>query len=372
MRLLFVITGTGRGGAETQVVTLANHFKERGYEVGLISLLPPMDFSGELQRKGIRFDSLQMKRGRPSILALLRFIWMVRRYRPELIHSHMVHANLLARLGRIFYGKIPLVNTAHSIFEGGKSREIAYRLSDRMCDRFTIISEAARERYVKVGAAPPHRIITVPNGVDTTRFRRDAKKRSQIREELNVENHFVWLAVGRFEAVKAYDLMLRAFASALERSPESVLLIAGNGPLLDQMVAFAGELGIASNVRFLGKREDVHELMSAADSFVLCSLYEGMPMVLLEAASCELPAVATSVGGNPEVIVRGKTGLLVDPCDAQELSKGMMMLMKMPENKRAEMGSEARKYVLEKYSLEKVADDWEAIYSRVANIGRRK
>jgi glycosyltransferase involved in cell wall biosynthesis len=364
-RLLFVVTGTGRGGAETQVVSLAGAFAKRGYDVGLVSLLPPGDFSDELQKEGIPLFSLRMKRGRASLVALFRFGMIVRQFRTDIIHSHMVHANLLTRLGRLFSRRIPLINTEHSIYIGGRAREIAYRFTDSMCDCFTIISRAAAERFVRVGAVPTGRIITVPNGIDTERFQRNRDERLRIRKELGIDDRFVWLAVGRFEAVKGYEIMLKAFRNVHNSAQKSVLLIAGSGALFEQSVALAVELKLGENVRFLGLRKDVCSLMSAADGFVLSSLYEGMPMVLLEAASCELPAVATAVGGNPEVILQAETGFLVTSGNVEELDKGMMQMMEMPQEGRLAMGSAARKHIVANFSLLAVVNEWESLYSQL-------
>jgi glycosyltransferase involved in cell wall biosynthesis len=177
------------------------------------------------------------------------------------------------------------------------------------------------------------------------------------------------LAVGRFEAVKGYDIMLKAFCNVHDRSERSILLIAGIGPLFDESVALAGELKLGENVRFLGLRKDVCALMSAADGFVLSSLWEGMPMVLLEAASCELPAVATAVGGNPEVILQGETGLLVTPGEIAGLEIGMKQMMDMPQESRGVMGSAARKHILDNFSLRAVVSKWESLYSQA--LGNR-
>jgi glycosyltransferase involved in cell wall biosynthesis len=364
-KILYVITGTGRGGAETQVVSLASAFAKRGYGVGIVSLLPPGDFSDELRERGIPLYSLRMKRGWPSLLALFRFTRIVRRFRPDIIHSHMVHANLLTRIARRFGRGIPLINTEHSINIGGQIREIAYRLTDSLCDYFTIISKAARARLVVAGVAPPNRITTVPNGIDTVRFQRNGDDRLCTRKELGVDNEFVWLAVGRFEAVKGYEIMLNAFRSVLDKSRESVLLIAGIGPLFEQSVALANELRLGGHVRFLGLRKDVSCLMSAADGYVMSSLYEGMPMVLLEAASSELPAVATAVGGNPEVILEGETGFLVMPGSAEKLQAGMMRMMELPQESRLAMGAAARKHILDNFSLRAIVNEWESLYSQI-------
>ena len=205
---------------------------------------------------------------------------MLRQWQPDVVHSHMVHANLLARIARLFC-KIPvLISTAHSINEGGRWREVAYHLTDPLADLTTNVSQAAVDRYIRVGVAPKEKIIFMPNGIDTSRFKPDRTTGQCLRNELGVDNNFVWLSVGRFEAAKDYPNMLRAFKVVTSKSQNAVLFLAGRGSLLEEIRKLTNDLDLENKVRFLGVRRDIAELMNAADAFVLSSAWEGMPMVL--------------------------------------------------------------------------------------------
>ena len=370
-RILFLSTSMGLGGAENQLMEVASRLKKRGHQVYVISLVKPGPLGEELQKRNIGYQSLNANSKLFVALVLSKLVNFVRRWKPDIVHSHMVHANLLARLARPFAPVPVLICSAHNIDEGGRFREILYRLTDPLCDLTTQVSQAGLERYVRVGAVPRHKIRYIPNGVDTERFKPNPEDRLRVRKELGVEG-FVWLAVGRFDPQKDYPNMLQAFARVVCRAPDAVLLIAGDGPLRKTIEVMAQKLGIKERVKFLGIRRDIPQLMNAADAYVMSSSWEGMPIVLLEASATELPIVATDVGGNREVVLDGITGFLLPPRNSEALAEAMLRMMNLPEEKRREVGKAARKHVEENFSLDHVVDLWEALYKELLERKGRK
>lgn len=362
LHVMFLSTSMGLGGADRQVLNLALRLRARGHMVRIISLVPPGPIGEEARQLGLYMGSLGMRRGVPDPRALFRLVRALRRERPQILHSHMVHANLLARLARPFASVPIVVCTVHSIREGGRQREFAYRLTDLLCDVTTQVSRAGLARYVRIGAVPAQKIRFIPNGVDTIRFRPDRDARARVRKELGISTEFVWLAVGRFEEAKDYPNLLRAFARVREARPDARLLIAGQGSLKADAERLAVVLGLTDTVRFLGVWTDIPGLMNAADAYVMASAWEGMPMVLLEAAAVGLPVVATNVGGNCEVVLDGQTGFLVPPKDPTALAQAMLRLMDTPLDSRVEMGHAGRRHVEAHYALDRVVDQWETLY----------
>jgi len=358
----FIITSLAYGGAETQLLRVALRLKARGWDVRVVSMTPPRAYVEELESAGIPVASLDMKRKLPDPRPVLRLARLIREWRPDIVHSHMVHANLLARVVRPLAPVPVLVCTAHSIDEGGRMREIMYRLTDPLCDLTTQVSQAGLERYVRVGATPRHRIKFIPNGIDSERFRPDKETRERLRDAMNIKDEFVWLAVGRFYPAKDYPNMIRAFAHVAQERSDARLLIVGDGPLRSEMEELAQGSGLRDQVSFLGIRRDVPELMNAADGYVISSAWEGMANVLLEASASALPIVATDVGGNREVVLDGETGFLVPPKDPQALARAMLRMMSLSEDERRRMGEAGRRYIEERYSLDRVVEMWEELY----------
>ncbi len=360
-RIVFLTTGLAYGGAEAQLGRVATRLKARGWEVRVISLMPPRAYVEELEAAGIPVFSLGIRQKLPSPRPILRLARIIREWRPHIVHSYMVHANLLARLVRFIAPMPVLICSARNINEGGRLREILYRLTDSLCDLTTQVSQAGLERYVRVGAVPRHKIRYIPNGVDTECFKPNPESRLKIRGEMEVDG-FVWLAVGRFDPQKDYPTLLRSFAQVAHKDLNTVLLIAGDGPLRKAMESMARDSAIQKHVRFLGIRQDIPQLMNAADAYVMSSSWEGMPNALLEASATGLPIVATDVGGNREVVLHKKTGVLVPPKDPYALAQAMLRLMDMPEEERQAMGKAARNYIEANFSLDRVVDMWEHLY----------
>lgn len=362
MRILLLSTSMGMGGADQQLLSAAETLRERGWDARILSLttLGPMGL--QARTRGIPTDSLEMPRGVPDPRGMLRLARLIRSWRPQILHSHMVHANLMARLLRPLVPVPVLISTIHSIQAGGRLRLLGYRWTDRLADCTTIVSEAAAERYVTAGAVSPDRLRVIPNGVDTARFRPLPEARAGMRRELGLSAAFTWLAVGRFELAKDYPNMLAAFAAVVARRPDSVLLLVGRGSLQSQAEELVESLGLREQVRFLGVRRDVPELMSAADGYVLSSAWEGMPVVLLEAGAAGLPIVATAVGGNGEVVREGETGFVVPPRDSAALAAAMLRLAALPSEQRRALGDRGREHIETRYALPRIIDLWEEMY----------
>lgn len=366
MRVLFLSTSMGMGGADQQLLSAAREMRSRGHDLMIVSLTPLGPMGLEARSLGLRTETLNMPRGIPDPFGLFRLVRLTRAWRPDVVHSHMVHANLMARVLRLLAPVPVLVSTIHNISEGGALLMAGYRLTNALVDHMTIISEAAAERFVGDRIIPRELLRVIPNGVNLDEFGigRDGG-REALRSSLGLEREFVWLAVGRFEVAKDYPTMLRAFAGVRERHPEAVLLLVGRGALQQETEALTRALGLDGGVRFLGVRRDVPRLMGLADSYLMSSAWEGMPMVLLEAAASGLPIVTTSVGGNREVVENEETGFLVPPRDPEALGSAMLRVMELSESDRRAMGARGRERVRSRYGLSRVVERWEQLYREV-------
>jgi glycosyltransferase involved in cell wall biosynthesis len=366
--IAFVVNCLDIGGAEIQVMRLATGMIRRGWSVAVVSLLAPGPLAAPLESCGAQVYTLSMRPSVPNSLAIFRLRRILRRIQPHIVHSHIVHANLVTRLTRLVAPMPVLVCTAHNLRESGPFLERCNRYTDALADLTTNVSQAAVDRYIRVGAGVPGRIRFVPNGLEPSSFVADSAIRARLRKELSLEDRFVWLAVGRFREQKDYPNLLRAFATVATHDPASdaALVIAGSGPTESHAMSLASSLNIGDRVRFLGIRDDIAAVMSMADAFVLSSAWEGMPLVLQEAGASALPIVATDVGGNREAALDGISAFLVAPHDPDRLANAMRRMASLPPDQRQKMGHAGRDHVISNYSIEKVLDRWQAIYAELS------
>jgi glycosyltransferase involved in cell wall biosynthesis len=271
VRILYILTTLGVGGAEKQVVGLAERMAAQGHAVTLLTL-KHADEEWPVKLPAMR---LNLPKTLPGILRGLGFARnFVAAFRPDLLHSHTFPANLFTRLLALrlrFGGKAPtVVNTIHNVHEGGWHRMALYAVTDPLVDKVTAVSEAAARRFVRLRAVPQRKMQVLTNGIDTEAFAPDGARRRQTRmlmhTPLRAANQFVWLAVGRLAPAKDYPNLLSAFARVRSAFPDCCLWIAGEGDASGFDRLQSGESG----VRFLGLRRDVAALLDAADGFCPC------------------------------------------------------------------------------------------------------
>lgn len=368
------------GGAERQVMLQARGLRRRGWRVTVVTLSGTGGAAAlELQDAGIAFLSLRMRKGLADPRGWIRFNRWLGRERPDVVHAHLPHAAWLVRWSRlcaamtavfatwlpgtVFPGTV-FIDTLHSSSIGPLVRRLGYRFTRWLPDRVTAVSRAVAESHLRAGMVSAERLTVLPNGVDVEQCRPDVAVRSAVRREFGMGDEFLWLAAGRLEPVKDYPTLLRAMTAL---PCPARLVIAGSGPLMGDLAQLSARLGIEHRVRFLGFETNVKRWMQAADGFVLSSLWEGLPMAVLEAAACALPAVATNVPGTGEAIMDGETGLLAPAADASALARSMTAFMQLPIGKRAAMGARARQHATEQFSLAASLDRWEKLYGELSS-----
>lgn len=352
------------GGAERQVILLASGLAARGYAVTVIALSGDgEEATRELSASGAEFLSLHMKHGVLDPGGWLRLNKWLRDNRAAILHAHLPHATWMARWSRLFSPDHARIDTVHTTAIGPISRRIGYRLSRRLPDRVTAVSRDAASAYVQAGMIHPSQLVLLPNGVDTDLWRPNPSGRADIRRRFRLQDdEFVWFAAGRLDPVKDYPALLWAM---IDLPRPARLIIAGSGPVEPELRRLCFEFGLESRVQLLGFESDVLSWMQAANGFVLSSRWEGLPMSLLEAGACGLPAVATDVPGTREVLVNGSNGFLAAPGSSPALRAAMARLMRLPPEERIAMGYQGRLRVVQNYGLQSLLDRWVRLYNEV-------
>ncbi len=349
------------GGAERQVLLLSKELASRGWRVTLIALSGNgQAAAAELAAAKVEFLSLEMRKAWIDPRGWLRYRAWFRKHRPAIVHAHLPHATWFARWVRLLAPIRVLIDTIHTSKTtsnaGGPGRPLGYKLSNWLTNQVTCVSEAVAQAALTAGLASHKRLRIIPNGVILP----------PSPQPRNPNQNFQWIAIGRLSPVKDYPTLLHAFG-ALPGQPN--LQIVGTGPEEARLHDLAAELEIESRIHFAGFKADVQPLLAAADAFVLSSLWEGLPISVLEASAASLPVVATEAAGTREAMLAGgeygQTGLLVPIADPVSLTEAMTQIMLMPEEQRLQMGANGRRFVETNFSLSKVVDQWEDLYTEL-------
>lgn len=354
MRVLYVITGLGLGGAEKVVSDLADQMHNFGHKVKIAYL------TGEVLVKPTSADidivALNLNSTSNFLSASKRYRKLIKQFRPDVVHAHMIHANIFARLNRSICPVPKLICTAHNSNEGGNVRMVVYRFTNALSNINTNVSHEATASLIAKGAFSKTNLITVYNGIDLSKF----EKNTNINTDL--DNRLTNLiAVGRFNDQKDYPNLINAFAELKKNVITDIkLTIVGDGELRSEIEFLIKNLQLEKDITLLGRRSDIPQLLSQSDIFVLSSKHEGLPTVVIEAMACECYVVATDCGGSAEIL--GDTGKLVPTQDSQELAKALENAINLDVEKRLQNNKKARERVEQLFSLESSVKKWMALY----------
>lgn len=360
---MFVINGLGVGGAETQLLALMAALRERGHTISLVTINDD-DRLADALPAGITRYALGAGGWRAAAHVVPQFLRILRRERPEVVHAHLFQANVLSRLAKLAGVNCLVVNTTHCNY-GLEHRRYnpyrVYRWTRRLVDNHTAVSGPALEALREWGSIGPERSALLFNAIDVSRYRL-ARPGEGWNSEAS-SRPFKWIAVGRLNRVKNYELMLEA-AHHLHRSGHGFVLdIAGEGPELDKLRDLANGYGLEERVRFLGLVRNLPERLAGYDGYVISSDNEALPMALLEAMAAGLPVVGTRVGEIPSLLAKSEGGCSVPPGDADELARAMREIMQLGTDALQEVGGRGRAYVESSFGMERIVSIWERVYT---------
>jgi len=386
-RVLHVIESLGLGGAERLLALTVRELKRTSYTNVVAHLLDePRDWRASIEDDGIAVESLMLPTPHAIPAAVAGVRRLVRRWRVDLIHSHLYYPNLAAQLAG-WRERVPVVSSLHNLelepeigrdnpkMSANKRRlmRAASRLAIRL-GRPTLVavSAAVRDSALRTLGADPARVVTIHNGVDL-----DAATvgpdRAAAREAWGIDaSTLVLVIVGRLVSLKGHRYLFQALSGLRTRHPGTTLLVVGDGPFLEPFRTQVRDLGLAGAVRFLGAAPGLAErAVAAADVLVAPSLSEGFGLAVLEAMAMRRPCVVSRTGGLPEIVEDGGSGFLVAPGDVPALTAALTRLAD-DAALRERLGRRGRAIVEERFDVRETARRLAALYDGVLARGGRR
>lgn len=306
-------------------------------------------------------------------LGLLRLASFLRRERIEILHTHLFDPSVVGLFAGALAGTPVRILTRHySDYHTRIDRPVHVAL-DRMCTKLShrviAVSQHTADHLVRVEGAPAEKVRVIHNGIDFDRVRPSSSDaRTRTRAELQMPDAPVVLIAARLHPEKGYETLLAAFAIVVDRLPSAVLLVAGTGALEEHYRALAASHGVAGQIRFLGFRRDLPDLMMAADVVVLPSRAEAFGLAVAEALYLGVPVVASRVGGLPEIVDDGVDGFLVTPGDAEALAGAILRLLGDPALRKT-LGAAGRARIADRFSFATMMRAYEGVYDELQRSG---
>ena len=354
------------GGLENGVVNVVNRLDPEKFRSSVCCLRTTGEFAKRIIRSDASVHEMRSSGGNDWKLPF-KLARLFARTKTDIVHTRNAESFYYGFLGAKLARVPTLIHSEHG--RTFNDRELRYRLqrlfslgTDAI---FSVSAQLRQDLIAKVGI-DPSRIDILYNGVDLSKF--GAIDSQAIRRSISaMPEDFVIGSVGRLVAVKNYDLLIRALARI--GHPKAMVVLVGDGPERNRLEATAAAYGVSDRVRFLGHRNDVHELLAAMDVFVLPSISEGMSNTLLEAMASRLPVVASNVGGNPEIIRDGLDGFLFESNDEGALTAKLRELINS-ETQRMRLARCARIRIEDKFSIDVMIARYEKLYQSCANAAR--
>jgi glycosyltransferase involved in cell wall biosynthesis len=361
IKLVFVITALGTGGAEMMLYKLLTRINRDRYSPTVISLIDGGVFIGRFHDLDIPVKTLGMKPGVYNPIILLKLRQMLQEIQPDIIQGWMYHANLAAQLANFLaLGKAPVFWSIHHSVDSLKAEKLPLATTIKLTallsskvEKVIFSAEKGQKQHIQLGYDPTNG-DAIGDNFDLAKYKPASNPQFNLRSSLGLPEDSILIgSVARYHPMKDHANLIEGAAILIANDPKVHFILVG--PNVDQqnpaLSAQIGKLGIADQVHLLGERQDIPDVMTSFDIFTTSSAYgESFPNVLGEAMSCQIPCVATDIGDSRTVI--GETGMVVPPKDPQALADAWQKLIILGQEGRQDLGKQARQRIQDNFNLD--------------------
>lgn len=350
------------GGLEKLIYYFIKELDRGLIEPSIIALEDKGELKADFESLSIHMISLNKRPGTDWAI-IPEIVRNIKTIEPDIVHTHNLGAHFYGSIGSLLtHGSFAKIHTQHSPPDDfGMMKMIKHRFLDRRNDHLVCVSNEIKY-FLEKKWKPRCNLLTIHNGIMAQEA--NSQCSGKIKMELAIpQNGKIIGHVGRLVPVKNQFLLLEAFYKVCNRLSETYLILVGDGPMMKELSFSAEQMGIADQVRLVGYREDVLDLLSSFDVFVLSSLSEGLSVALLEAMSVGIPVIATDVGGNKDILQAGHNGILVPTKDSEKMAEEIFKVL-TDTKLSSSLGRAAMKTVRTEYSMSRMVGAYMDIYSK--------
>lgn len=357
MKILYVITQLGVGGAENVLVSMANKMHANAHQVEVVSLI---NIKKQNFDNNIKVHTLDFKKS--PLSSFIQLSKIISNYKPDVVHSHCIHANVITRFVRLVTPIKKLISTAHSASEAKGLIMRAFKYTNFLSNVVTNVSSDAVLSYEKSGYISKNIMKVCFNIIDIEKYNFSQFEREKYRQMFNIKaEELVLISIGTMKEDKDYPNLIKAVSLVSKYTNKSFkVFIVGAGELYTEMLELSKNENIFEKITFLGERSDIRELLSMSDIFILSSKNEGLPTVLIEAAMAKNTIIATNCGGVKDILPTNKN--VVPIKNYRVLAEMIVNKMNENEDKRIEESEEVYFHVYKKFNSDKIYNDWISLY----------
>ncbi|ODS34147.1 MAG: putative glycosyltransferase [Candidatus Scalindua rubra] len=379
IKILNIITRLELGGPPILVIDILQRLNKKRFESSIvtgITIDSRYDMIGFARDKDIRVFIMPslVRNVHPlkDVISLIKLALFLKKEKYDIIHCHTSKGGFIGRLAAKLAGARIIIYSPHGdIFEGYFCKLVTNffvlleKFAARFTDKIINLSEIEIERFLKHGIGTKQQLKHIYNGIDIKYYERTMASNLKKRDEFGLsKDDFICATVGRLVPVKGHTYLIKAIQKVIKVIPKARFLFIGDGELKSELSEEIKSLGLQENIFLLGARRDIATTLSCINIFLLPSINEGFGMVLIEAMAAKKPVIATNVGGIPEVVIDGKTGILIPPKDTEGFSSAIIKLYNNPELSKR-MGLAGYRRTKNIFNIETTVHELEDLYSEL-------
>jgi len=363
IKLCFLINCFTMGGAQVFLYNLIKNLDYEIFDIYIIGIKNIGPFKEKFNKLSVNTYSLNVT-NICDLHSFLRLFRLFKKINPDILHTNLFYSHIMGRLVSIFFG-FKVIGTIHNTLHYNLFMQFLLKITDFLNDYNIAVCKKVKKVLLEKKISKPNKIKVIYNSVVYDRYQNelDLTEIDKYKNDLALKNNDkVLISIGRLENPKGYLNLIKSIKIIDNKYDNYKLLIIGKGNLYQALKKEIKKNNLEQKIKLLSEREDIEKLLKISDIYIMSSLWEGLPISLLEAMASGLPVIATKVGGINEVVKNNKNGLLIEPGDIIELANAIEKLLKSDNEKLKKLGSKAQNTIRNYFCLEEQVKKYETLY----------